>query len=105
MKKSLASLNRELHTTIRHECQWCDKWFTRKDALKQHIENNHEDGEYPCDECSMVCTSNTRLYNHKYRIHRKPEMEKNIECDQCDKKFFNKSELLTHIRSDISNQY
>ena len=93
-----------VHRQIRFECDQCDKWYTKKYRLNVHIKNVHETGEFPCDECDAVCTSETYLYTHKYQKHRKPEMEKTIQCDQCDRKFSLQSELKAHIRTGISSQ-
>jgi uncharacterized Zn-finger protein len=55
---------------------------------------NREDGPQ-CDVCLRRFSSNTKLRNHKARIH-EGKTSKDFECPKCHKRFTTKSYLKTH---------
>ena len=61
-------------------CHLCDKTFTRKDNLKQHVENHGEIKSYDCTLCAEnLC----HLKQHVEAIH---EKKKRLASQLCDDK-------------------
>ncbi|KAL7011118.1 hypothetical protein ACKWTF_014096 [Chironomus riparius] len=75
-----------------YRCDMCPKGYERKQALEAHMHANHmEDTKwYTCKICGYKTKMLTVMYSHKKRH------DKTIECEDCGKKFSNKSELQDH---------
>ena len=54
------------------ECPYCGKIFSRKDAVKLHVRDIHENDGHPqqCDLCDFTSKSLSTLRSHKSRVHR-----------------------------------
>ncbi|KAM7350987.1 uncharacterized protein ACRADG_003961 [Cochliomyia hominivorax] len=79
-------------------CQHCDKKFTRNFQLKLHLISVHQIGDglqYTCQLCSKTFASNHSLSYHQKSVHyqQKPHF-----CQQCDRQFVLKSQLVSHMR-------
>ena len=85
------------HTEKNAECQYCGKKFYQQ-ALKLHIENVHETGEFPCDQCDKVLASKHYLKTHKIQQHPIVKKEKKFKCDFCDLKFISAAPLNYHVK-------
>lgn len=75
-----------------YRCDLCPKGYERKQALEAHMAANHmEDTKwYGCEICGYKTKMLTVIYSHKKRHY------KTIECEDCGKKFSNRSELMDH---------
>jgi hypothetical protein len=85
-------------------CNQCNKSFSRKKKLSQHIQERHtiyNDAENYCSLCNKYFSSKTRLNEHMI-YHRE---ERPHECNQCEKKYKTAANLLTHIKSSHTKPY
>ena len=55
----------------RFECPECDTSFARKDKLKVHLRDKHENGgiEYACNFCDKVLSRKDKVREHVMRTH------------------------------------
>ena len=74
------------------KCQTCDKRYSSKKSLNQHIKIHDESNAFKCDVCLKVF-SNQKDFNRHYRIH---TGEKPFACQVCNKKFSRKDYLVRH---------
>lgn len=89
----------------RFNCQRCSARFVWEENLQQHMQRQHIDPEQQisrqlanklqCDQCNKVFVWPKDLTRHK-RIHM-PDDEK-FECLYCERKFYRKDHLQTHLR-------
>ena len=78
-------------TNVRYNCDLCDKSFSAKTSLNQHIKSVHEKVRYNCDRCEKSYSSKHRLKYHITNIHRH-------QCQKCHKSFSQKADLKAHIK-------
>ena len=78
----------------RHQCEYCQKCFTRKSTLTNHSRIHSKDKLYQCEYCQKCFTQKCTLTKH-IRIHTK---EKPYQCEYCQKCFTEKGNLTKHIR-------
>ena len=78
-----------------HECDVCEKRFTRADSLKTHMRIHTNERPYECDVCEKRFTRSSGLKLHM-RIHTN---ERPYECDVCEKRFTRSGSLKRHKRT------
>ena len=59
------------HDDIRYSCDQCDYSATQKDQLKYHVESNHDETRYNCDQCDYSPTQKDQLKHHVEATHEK----------------------------------
>lgn len=80
----------------RFQCPKCPKELSDKSNLSRHVRTQHDGVKYACDMCDYVGAQSSNLNYHKNAKH----SEKNpYECQNCAKKFSDKSNLGRHIKS------
>ena len=80
-----------------HDCQLCDKEFSRANNLKRHIEQVHMSLKlFKCDQCQFETSAKATMKEHKSSKHEGIT----YKCDQCDKKCYDKRSLKNHILID-----
>ena len=47
----------------------CDSKFTTVTVLKQHMQSQHEEKEFSCEECSYISRSHKSLKIYKHTKH------------------------------------
>jgi len=52
-----------------HECDVCEKSFTRADSLKRHVRIHMNEKPYECDVCEKRFTQSSNLKRHKRTQH------------------------------------
>lgn len=78
-----------------HRCEFCQKTFTRKEHLTNHLRQHTGETPHICTICSKPFTRKEHLVNHM-RSH---TGERPFTCNECGKSFPLKGNLLFHQRS------
>ena len=81
------------------KCKTCDKIFSSKSNLIQHVKTHEDLKAFKCDVCLKAFNQKSNLIKH-YRTHKG---EKPFACQVCDRKFAQKSDLVRHqaTHSDV----
>ena len=73
--------------TRMHICEVCNKSFTRKDNLSQHL-SVHVEKRFQCSHCSKCYSRGKKLKVHIFRHHtndNKKSSKKSLACTHCSK--------------------
>ncbi|XP_046407414.1 oocyte zinc finger protein XlCOF6-like [Ischnura elegans] len=76
-------------------CSICNKSFTLRSSLSNHMRSHKERKRYLCTICSKSFASKSRITKH-LRTHME---EKPFSCSDCMKSFSLKGTLMTHLRT------
>ncbi|KAM9100625.1 putative zinc finger protein 75C isoform 1-T1 [Sarcophilus harrisii] len=74
-------------------CNECNKGFTHKSQLANHIRIHRLKKPFFCTECNKNYGRKDRLLRHQ-RLH---TGERPFQCPECDKSFHQKGHLLRHL--------
>ena len=77
-----------------HQCDLCEKAYSRKEHLQKHKEKTHFGVRYQCHMCQHKSTTSTSLKIHIKSIH---DQVKSL-CPHCDHKAHDNSSLAKHIK-------
>ncbi|KAL0124799.1 hypothetical protein PUN28_006570 [Cardiocondyla obscurior] len=85
-------------------CEDCGKSFVHKKVLDSHKTIHSEERPYVCQTCGKAFRQQSALCIHN-RCHLPETMKNRFPCDQCDKRFSTKPNLVTHkrIHSGVRN--
>ncbi|XP_012281142.1 zinc finger protein 583 [Orussus abietinus] len=85
-------------------CEDCGKSFVHKKVLDSHKIVHSEERPHVCQTCGKAFRQQSALYIHS-RCHLPETMKNRFPCDQCDKRFSTKPNLVTHkrIHSGVRN--
>ncbi|KAG7205667.1 hypothetical protein KM043_007617 [Ampulex compressa] len=85
-------------------CEDCGKSFVHKKVLDSHKAIHSEERPHVCQTCGKTFRQQSALYIHS-RCHLPDTMKNRFPCDQCDKRFSTKPNLVTHkrIHSGVRN--
>ena len=88
-----------LLTEKKFNCQVCDRSYSNKRSLNQHMKIHDESKAFKCDICMKIFPSKSKLELH-CRTH---TGEKPFACRICDKKFAREDYLVKHqsTHSDV----
>ncbi|XP_046881793.1 zinc finger protein 135-like [Hypomesus transpacificus] len=78
-----------------HQCQHCNKTFSRKGALVFHMGTHTEDTSNHCQQCNKCFAKKGSLVKH-LKTH---TGEKPYHCQQCNKLFAEKGNLVKHMKT------
>ncbi len=75
-KRSLFGHRKEKHSGITevHHCPECGKSFGRKSNLKAHRESLHYGKKFPCAYCERIFTNRSSMNQHIKKTHTVPEV-------------------------------
>ena len=73
----------EAKTKLYHECDKCEKRFTQKCALREHIKEEHDGVVRKCPMCYLTFVKRSELFKHKNIAH---STDENIVCQYCGKR-------------------
>ncbi|XP_046407491.1 zinc finger protein 260-like, partial [Ischnura elegans] len=76
-------------------CSVCNKSFTQRCILGNHMRSHKERKRYPCTICSKSFAWKSHITQHM-RTHTE---EKHFSCSECAKSFSVKGNLMTHMRT------
>lgn len=85
----------ESHSEKRFTCDICDKSFSQKITLVQHLNCHSNVRSYKCDDCGLHFKQNSSLFKHRRQKH----SNELPSCSECQKTFVNNETLLQHMRS------
>jgi KRAB domain-containing zinc finger protein len=86
------------HMKLRpHVCEFCNKGFSSKFALRTHRRQHTNETPYRCEVCGEGFRQNVSLKGHKKSKHNIEE-PKICECKECGKGFASEWALKTHQR-------
>ncbi|XP_023345103.1 zinc finger protein 8 [Eurytemora carolleeae] len=80
-----------------HLCEFCEKQFKVKGALKTHIRSMHSEiKSFLCTECGAAFKNASALIDHRNRVHLqlRPHM-----CRFCTKPYYSKKDMIEHTRT------
>ena len=81
----------------RYLCEFCQKPFSRKDNMKNHIKAVHNAiKDLYCDKCPLAFSRVDNLKKHLLTVHE--ETQSNM-CDICGKAFNRSQDMISHIRN------
>ena len=83
-----------------NECSICKKTFSEKHHLKSHMNIHNENSKVECNECGLLISSMQNLKTHKRRVHLLKDI-KNVKCDSCEKRFYDKALLVGSVKNHI----
>ena len=90
-----------VHKERNAKCDTCAKEYCDMDNLKRHVETVHnKKKKLECEICLMTMTfayKNT-YQRHMYRSHNVGQ-QKILQCEQCEKSYSDKSNLIRHTKS------
>lgn len=93
---------RENHPSIPAYLICCNKKFTKRPNLIEHVEFHDKSANYKCEICNKNFKGKSILRNHIRRFHvdvKDPEM-----CTECGKYFSNKYTLKTHMKIHLIDE-
>ena len=64
-----------------HKCKVCEKSFSRKDTLKEHMVVHTGEKSYSCNKCGKSYSQSSSLHTHKKKCVRKSSSEKHENCE------------------------
>ena len=77
-------------------CKQCEKDFSSKYYLMEHVQRVHEGISLKCDQCSKTYSSNLGLDYHIQKVH---HVSLTYKCEQCDAIFQSKRHRRKHVKS------
>ena len=77
------------------KCDQCHKTFAQKNYLFRHLKIHNEEKPFQCDLCHKTFKQRGYLFRHR-KIH---DDDKPFKCDQCDWAFTRKVQLNVHLRT------
>ena len=84
------------------KCDQCDREFTEKARLQTHVDFIHNNIKQKCEFCDKTYGGEgfeANMKRHLLQCHSNDTDENAVKCNQCDKKFFSKDYLKSHIKA------
>ena len=78
-----------------HKCDQCQKCFSHKHGLQQHIRTIHGNQKFTCEFCEETFNQKGNLTRHVATVH---QGRKDFVCPQCGDKFGQQNVLKQHMR-------
>lgn len=85
----------------KHHCEQCNKFYSRRQTLEEHIRLKHNidtELKYECSTCQKKFISEKKLKMHAY-AHLPPDEKMVHPCPYCEKKFTKSVNVQAHIRA------
>ena len=94
-KHNLRNHIRTIHEGIKLDCPKCEKLFTRKEYLQSHIRTIHDGIKLDCPKCDKSFTRGPNLRAHVKRFHEGLK----LKCSKCDKTFGYQNNFNNHLKT------
>ena len=95
----------KMHTNAPSTCNYCKKQFLLETSLIQHLKRHEGIDTLPCKTCGISYNGGAAMASHVKRAHKNLVMaiettvkEKLHKCDECEKMFLKKCDLVKHKR-------
>lgn len=92
IKKTLADHVRQAHQNVRYSCEICQKQFVSRDVLRVH-KKLHSNEQHRCQQCGQTFVQRVYLLKHQ-AMHE----QKRFACEDCGKTFRFKELMKQHAR-------
>ena len=69
-----------MHGAMIFKCDHCNKTFSVKGKLNNHLERVHGPPDHKCAQCNKGFTTSHRLTKHIIGVHERPHL-----CNKCNK--------------------
>ena len=93
---------RETHENEHNYCELCSKSFATPSNLKHHMKSLHQKSMIQCNLCE-IWLKGFSTKQHMLRKHN--NIEKDFECNFCNKRFIEKGYLRNHVREMHESKY
>ncbi|XP_023292625.1 transcription factor grauzone-like isoform X5 [Lucilia cuprina] len=89
-------LNEPKPEKIPQKCPFCNKWYSSKSSVQDHIRNMHTDNdiEHRCPTCGFVSTTAKALKKHILFNH---DAVRRHKCNLCEKAFKRPQDIKEHM--------
>ena len=84
-----------------YRCQDCSEKFCDRKQLKNHINLEHAEPQFPCDRCELIFSKSKKLALHQAVEHR--TVQDKYMCTVCSKEFKDKERLKKHMYTQHLN--
>uniref|UniRef100_A0A182KF24 C2H2-type domain-containing protein n=1 Tax=Anopheles christyi TaxID=43041 RepID=A0A182KF24_9DIPT len=98
-KTSLLNHIRNHSAEKKYVCEFCQKGFTQQANLRNHVRIHTNERPYVCVDCGKAFTQVTNLNNHM-KTHHKTTL---YVCNQCPRKFSQVTQLNLHLITNHSS--
>ena len=85
----------EAKMSLYYYCDKCDKRFTQRYTLTDHMRSDHSDVELKCPMCHLTFKKRTQWTKHKIMAH---SSDTKYNCQFCGKRFRSEKGRITHER-------
>ncbi|CAG5057372.1 unnamed protein product [Parnassius apollo] len=104
--ETFGSIERHMNVHYRnYVCEECGTGFVTKYRLKVHTKAMHVGGNFPCEICNKVYSTQQKQKNHVDTVHK---MVKRFKCTQCPERFseyFRRQKHLVEVHGVAPLQY
>ncbi|CAG4958691.1 unnamed protein product [Colias eurytheme] len=104
--ESFGSIERHMNVHYRnYVCKECGTGFVTKNRLQWHTNKIHVGGNYPCEVCKKVFTTQQTHKNHVDTVHK---MVKRFKCPHCSERFseyYSRQKHLVEVHDGPPLQY
>ena len=80
--------------SYKFQCTQCNKGFTTKYSLRNHVRIIHDNIRYACKMCPKVFAYDFHLREHNDFVH----LNKRLDCNKCEKKFISYRAMKQHMK-------
>lgn len=85
--------------TVWWQCRYCDETFNASKKLTIHMNSHeeHDTTDNTCTDCGNIYRTRKSLWVHRHKKH--PRIPHPSPCEICVKVFFDKTELMHHLKT------
>ncbi|XP_023227442.1 zinc finger protein 337-like [Centruroides sculpturatus] len=88
-------------TSDQYVCKLCNTQFSQQQHLQKHLQGHQRNN---CRLCNAQFTRRKLLCKHLRLVHKISESEKFYYCSYCDRKFFKRPSLYSHLKEHANGK-